>query len=137
MINEPPQQQTDGDRPHIERGGLWGLFLSAAGLILPPFGLILSALGIVQGHRARRAAKAKNGVAPGAILSMVLGWFGVALSALMLVGYLVFWDAYSAYQECSTRALTVSSQQDCDRQLREDIARRAGLPVESVPPVGG
>lgn len=63
VTNEPSAPQTDGQQPTVERGGLWGLFFSTAGLLLPPFGLLLSAFGIIQGRKARRAAKASNGQA--------------------------------------------------------------------------
>ncbi|MUL39660.1 DUF4190 domain-containing protein [Streptomonospora sp. PA3] len=137
MTDEPPQPRSDGQQPTVERGGLWGLFLSAAGLVLPPYGIVLSALGIFQGRRARRSARANNAVAPGAMLSMVLGWAGVALSGLMIAGYAIFWDQYQEYAACSARALTHSSQEQCDEQLRESIAERAGIPAENLPPMTG
>ncbi|MFC3996999.1 DUF4190 domain-containing protein [Nocardiopsis sediminis] len=135
MTIEPPEPRTDGQQPTVERGGLWGLFFAAAGLLLPPFGVVLSVLGIFQGHRARKAAKQAKGVAPGALLSQVLGWIGVAVSILALIGYAVFWQEYTEYRACTARAHTESSQQACDLALREGIAERAGVPVESVPQI--
>ncbi|MFD0776727.1 DUF4190 domain-containing protein [Streptomonospora algeriensis] len=137
MTDQQPQPPNDGQQSTVERGGLWGLFLSAAGLVLPPYGIVLSALGIFQGRRARRSARQKNSVAPGAMTSMVLGWVGVTLSGLMLAGYAVFWDQYQEYSACSARALTHSSQEQCDENFRESIAQRAGIPVESLPPMTG
>ncbi|GAB3461797.1 hypothetical protein GCM10027570_47900 [Streptomonospora sediminis] len=137
MTDDQPQPRSDGQQPTVERGGLWGLFLSAAGLVLPPYGIVLSALGIFQGRRARRSARANNGVAPGATMSMALGWAGVALSGLMIVGYAVFWNEYQVYGQCSAQALTHASQQECDDSLREAVAERAGVPAESLPPISG
>lgn len=134
MTNQPTEPRTNGQ--HVERGGLWGLFLSAAGLLLPPFGVLLSVFGIFQGRRARRAAREQNGQAPGAVLSMVLGWIGVVMSAFAIIGYAVFWDEYSTLQQCSARAHTVSSQKACDDTFREAVAKRAGIPEESVPMIG-
>ncbi|KIH97059.1 hypothetical protein LP52_21730 [Streptomonospora alba] len=136
MTDQQPQPPSDGQQRTVERGGLWGLFLSAAGLVLPPYGILLSALGIFQGRRARRSAREKNAVAPGAMTSMVLGWVGVALSGLMIAGYAVFWDQYQEYSACTARALTHSSQEQCDERFRESISERVGVPVESLPPMG-
>ncbi|NYE49756.1 hypothetical protein HDA32_004876 [Spinactinospora alkalitolerans] len=133
MTNEPSAPQTDGQQPTVERGGLWGLFFSTAGLLLPPFGLLLSAFGIIQGRKARRAAKASNGQAPGALMSMIVGWMGVVLSLFMIIGYAVFWTEYSAYGECSARAHTEALQSECDDALQEALAERLGVPPESIP----
>ena len=134
MTEEPSQPRSDG-QPTVERGGLWGLFLSAVGLILPPYGIVLSALGIFQGLRARRSARTNSTTAPGAMLSMALGWVGVALSGLMIAGYAIFWNEYQDYWACSSRALTNTSQEKCDEGFRESVAERFGVPVSSVPPM--
>ncbi|WP_017538609.1 MULTISPECIES: hypothetical protein [Nocardiopsis] len=131
------QPQADGQPPAVEKGGLWGVFLSAAGLMLPPFGVLLSVLGIQQGRKARRAARENSTQAPGAVLSVVLGWFGVVFSVVAVAGYIYFWDEYSAYQECSTRALTVSAQEECDQAWRSAVADRTGVPEDQVPSLGG
>ncbi|MDA8370039.1 MAG: DUF4190 domain-containing protein [Nocardiopsaceae bacterium] len=133
MTNEPPDSHADGQQPTIERGGLWGLFFSAAGLLLPPFGVVFSALGVFQGGRARRAARQNNGQAPGALLSMVLGWAGIVVSIFAIVGYSVFWTEYNAYHQCSTRAHTEASQTQCDDAFRTAVSERTGIPKENVP----
>ncbi|GAA4913891.1 DUF4190 domain-containing protein [Streptomonospora salina] len=135
MTDQQPQPSNDGQQRTVERGGLWGLFLSAAGLVLPPYGIVLSALGIFQGRRARRSARDKNSTAPGAMTSMVLGWVGVTLSGLMIAGYAVFWDQYQEYSACSAQALTHTSQQQCDDTLLEAISERVGFQVENLPPM--
>ncbi|MDT0304613.1 DUF4190 domain-containing protein [Streptomonospora wellingtoniae] len=137
MTDDQPEPRSDGQQPTVERGGLWGLFLSAAGLVLPPYGIVLSALGIFQGRRARRAARARNAAAPGALLSMVLGWVGVTLSGLMIIGYALVWDQYQAYSACSARALTHSSQEQCDQDFRRAVSEKTGVPMEQLPSVGG
>ncbi|MDA2814288.1 DUF4190 domain-containing protein [Nocardiopsis sp. RSe5-2] len=137
MTDQSPQPHADGQPPTVEKGGLWGVFLSAAGLMLPPFGVLLSLLGIHQGRKARRAARENSGHAPGAVLSMVLGWIGVLFSAAAIAGYIVFWDEYTAYQECSARALTVSTQEQCDAAWRSAVSERAGIPEDEVPSLGG
>ncbi|WP_046469789.1 hypothetical protein [Allosalinactinospora lopnorensis] len=135
MSKDPTEPRAEGQQSTVERGGLWGLFFSAAGLLLPPFGALLCVLGISQGRRARRAAKENNAQAPGAMMSMVLGWIGLGVSAVVITGYTVFWNEYSAYQECSAQAHTVTSQEQCDETFREAIAERSGLPKEGIPPL--
>ncbi|RNL82297.1 DUF4190 domain-containing protein [Halostreptopolyspora alba] len=133
MTKEPTEPRTEGQQPTVERGGLWGLLFSAAGLLLPPFGALLSVVGISQGWRARRAAREREVPAPGALMSMVLGWAGIGFSALLLAGYAVFWNEITAYQECSAQAHTVSSQESCVETVRETISERSGLPERYVP----
>ncbi|MFC7331193.1 DUF4190 domain-containing protein [Marinactinospora rubrisoli] len=137
MTNEPPTPDAEGREPTVERGGLWGLFFSTAGLLLPPFGLLLSVFGITQGHRARRAAKASNGLAPGALLSVIVGWIGVLFSVFAIAGYAMFWSEYTTWRDCSAAAHTVATQTNCDNGLRESLAERTGLPPESIPSPSG
>ncbi|MBB4933989.1 hypothetical protein F4561_004809 [Lipingzhangella halophila] len=133
MTKEPTEPRTEGQQPAVERGGLWGLLFAAAGLLLPPFGALLSIVGISQGRRARRAGRERDVPAPGAVMSMVLGWIGLGVSALMLAGYAVFWTEFSAYQECTTQAHTESSQTACDNTFREAVSERSGVPEDSIP----
>jgi hypothetical protein len=136
VTNEPPETNADGRQPHVERGGLWALFFSAAGLLLPPYGVVLSALAIFQGRKARRAARANRGQAPGALLSMVLGWVGVVLSVSSIAFYAMVWTEYTDYRDCSTRALTVATQDACDEAFGEALTAR-GLPPEVGPALTG
>lgn len=135
MTQESPEQHADGHKPSVEKGGLWGLFFSAAGLLLPPYGIVLSVFGIVKGVQARRAAKDEDVTAPGAVTSMVVGAAGVLVSSALVAFLLVFSEEYTAYQECSARAHTVSSQNQCDEAWRSAVAERWPLPEGWVPPV--
>lgn len=125
MSNEPsPPSNAEGQRPAMERGGLWGLFFSTAGLLLPPYGVLLSVFGIAQGRRARIAAKANNSQAPGALTSMIIGGVGVAFSLLVIAGQWMFWDEYSQFQDCSARAHTQVSQSECDKAFNDRLVER-------------
>ncbi|WP_067603637.1 hypothetical protein [Nocardiopsis listeri] len=114
MTDNSPETQADDRSPKVERGGLWGLFLGLAGLLFPPYSGVLSAMGVVQGLRARRAARTNASEAPGALSSMVLGVVGVVISASMLSVLFVYNDQVTEYRDCAARAHTVSSQKACD-----------------------
>ena len=114
MTENSPETHADGQPPKVERGGLWGLFLGLAGLLFPPYSGVLSAMGVVQGLRARRAARTHSSYAPGALASVVLGLAGVVLSAGMLSILFVYNDEVTEYRDCSARAHTVSTQKACD-----------------------
>ena len=114
MTDNSPETQADDRSPKVERGGLWGLFLGLAGLLFPPYSGILAAMGVVQGLRARRAARSNDSEAPGALASMVLGVVGVVISASMLSVLFVYNDQVTEYRDCAARAHTVSSQKACD-----------------------
>ncbi|QBI52416.1 DUF4190 domain-containing protein [Streptomonospora litoralis] len=131
MTDEPPQPRSDGQQPTVERGGLWGLFLSAAGLVLQPYGIVLSALAVFQGRRARRSARANSSSAPGAVLSMTLGWAGVAVSGITIAVYAAFWPAFEQHAQCSVQALTHSTQETCDDALRQTLTG-GGVPERAL-----
>lgn len=124
MNGEPSAPRTGGQQATVERGGLWGLMFSFAGLLLLPYSALLSVIGIVQGARARRNAKASGGQAPGSIASIVVGVVGILWALLVTVGLVVFSEELAAYSECSARAHTVSAQQQCDDAYFDAISTR-------------
>lgn len=123
MTDNNPEPQTDGS-PKSERGGLWGLFFGAAGLLLPPYGVVLSLFGLVQGFRARRAARIRRVSAPGALASMAVGFVGIVVSGALASVLLIFQEEVSDYRDCTSRAQTVSTQNACD----EAWESQTGLP---------
>ncbi len=124
MTDNSPEPRADGQPPRVERGGLWGLFLGLAGLLFPPYGVVLSVFGVVQGFRARRAARSHGSQAPGALMSVALGVVGIVVSSAMISVLFVYQDQASAYRDCSARSHTVSTQKDCDEAWESDT----GLP---------
>lgn len=86
--------------------------------------MLLSIFGIAQGRRARKAAKANNSQAPGALLSMILGAVGVLFSLLVILGQWMFWDEYSSFQQCTARAHTEISQTECDTAFEKQVVER-------------
>ncbi|MET9780226.1 hypothetical protein [Nocardiopsis alba] len=125
MTDHSPESRTDGQPPKVERGGFWGLFLGLAGFLFPPYSGVLSAFGLVQGLRARRAARAHGSEAPGALASMAVGMVGVVLSASMIAVLFVYNGPATEYRDCSARAQTVSSQKECDQAWKSET----GLPT--------
>ncbi|GAA1115773.1 DUF4190 domain-containing protein [Nocardiopsis metallicus] len=114
MTDNSPEPRADGQPPKVERGGLWGLFLGLAGLLFPPYGVVLSVFGVVQGFRARRAARTHRSQAPGALPSVALGMIGIVVSSIMITVLLVYQDEVAEFRDCSARAHTVSTQKECD-----------------------
>jgi len=75
-------------------------------------------LGAGANRRARRSGTARP---RGAVSGIVLGGFGLAVSALWLMALAVFWPQLSAYYNCMNGANTVVAQQACHSQLTHSI----------------
>jgi hypothetical protein len=75
-------------------------------------------LGAGANRRARRSGTARP---RGAVSGIVLGGFGLAISALWLMTLAVFWPQLSAYYNCMNGANTVAAQQACHNQLTNSI----------------
>ena len=71
-------------------------------------------LGAGANRRARRSGTARP---RGAVSGIVLGGFGLAISALWLIALAVFWPQLSAYSNCMNGANAVAAQQACHNQL--------------------
>lgn len=128
MSAPPPESSTGhGQQPAVERGGLWALLFASVGLVLPVYGILLSLIGVLQGRRARRTAIANEATAPGAVLSIVLGWLGIALWGAVIAGGAVLQEELQSWNSCQARANTIAVQHDCDAQLRTDLEAR-GVP---------
>jgi len=75
-------------------------------------------LGAGANRRARRSGTARP---RGSVSGIVLGGFGLAVSALWLMALAVFWPQLSAYYNCMNGANTVVAQQACHNQLTNSI----------------
>lgn len=128
MTDNSPEPSTDGQPPKSERGGLWGLFFGLAGLLLPPYGVVLSLFGVVQGARARRAGRRRSVPAPMAAASMFVGAVGVVLSLSMGSVLVIHQEQVADYRDCSARAHTVSTQKECDQAWENGT----GLPPRAI-----
>lgn len=124
MNSEPSTPQPGRPEITVERGGLWGLMFSFAGLLLLPYSAVLSVLGIVQGTRARKKAKSRGTQAPGSLASIIVGIVGILWALVISAALAVFSDELRAYSECTARAHTVSAQEKCDDAYFEAISER-------------
>ncbi|MFV2196600.1 DUF4190 domain-containing protein [Nocardiopsis sp. LOL_012] len=126
MTDKEPR--ADEQPPKFERGGLWGLFLGAAALLFLPYGVVLSVFGVVQGFRARRAARENSTYAPVAVASVVVGVAGILITAAAGAMFVVYDEEITAYRDCSVRAHTVSTQKACDEAWESGTGLPPALP---------
>jgi hypothetical protein len=75
-------------------------------------------LGAGAGRRARRSGTARP---RGAVGGIVLGAFGLAVSAMWLLVLAVFWPQLDTYYNCMAGANTVTAQQACHNQLSNSV----------------
>ena len=71
-------------------------------------------LGVTASRKARRSGTARP---RWAVSGVVLGWLGLAFSALWLLVLAVFWPQLNAYYNCMGGANTVTAQQACHKQF--------------------
>ena len=84
--------------------------------------LLFAVAAIWLGAGANRKARRSGTARPrGAVGGIVLGGFGLAISALWLIALAVFWPQLSAYYNCMNGANTVAAQQACHNQLTNSI----------------
>ena len=75
-------------------------------------------LGVTASRKARRSGTARP---RGAVGGVVLGWLGLAFSALWLLVLAVFWPQLNAYYNCMGSANTVTAQQACHDQFTNSV----------------
>jgi hypothetical protein len=92
-----------------------GIYVAVLTLL---FAAVAVWLGVAATRRARRAGTARP---RGAVVGIVLGGFGLALSALWLLVLAVFWPQLSAYYNCMSGANTVTAQQACHDQFTKSV----------------
>ena len=98
-----------------------GVFVAVLTLL---FAVIAIWLGIMVNRQARRGGTARP---RGATSGIVLGWFGLTLSALWLLVLAVFWPQLNTYCNCMNSANTVAAQQVCRTQLSNSIGNELSI----------
>ena len=92
-----------------------GIFVAILTLL---FAVAAIWLGATSTRKARRSGTARPRWAVGGI---VLGGFGLALSALWLLVLAVFWPQLNAYYNCLDGANTVAAQQVCHNEFNNSV----------------
>ena len=98
-----------------------GVFVAALTLV---FAAVAIWLGVTASRKARRSGTARP---RGAVSGVVLGVFGLAISALWLMVLAVFWPQLSAYYNCMGGANTVTAQQACHNQFTDSVGSEISI----------
>jgi hypothetical protein len=84
--------------------------------------LAIAAAGVWLGVSAASRARRDGTYLPrGAVTGIVLGGFGLALSAIMLIGFSLLSGQLSTYSNCMKGANTVTAQQSCQNQFSQSV----------------
>jgi peptidoglycan/LPS O-acetylase OafA/YrhL len=138
----PPARQLPPPDPALRQRGIAALSLAALSLIGLALGLgnlhrgiyvavltlIFALIAIWLGATAVRQARRGGTARPrGAVSGIVLGCFGLAVSAIWLLALAVFWPQLNAYFNCLASANTVTAQQVCHSQFTNSVSGEIGL----------
>jgi hypothetical protein len=138
----PPTRQLPPPDPALRQRGIAALSLAALSLIGLALGLgnlhrgiyvavltlIFALIAIWLGATAVRQARRGGTARPrGAVSGIVLGCFGLAISAIWLLALAVFWPQLNAYFNCLASANTVTAQQVCHSQFTNSVSGEIGL----------
>ena len=98
-----------------------GVFVAALTLV---FAAVAIWLGVTSSRKARRSGTARP---RGAVGGIVLGAFGLAISALWLMVLAVFWPQLNAYYNCMGGANTVTAEQACHDQFTNSVGSEISI----------
>jgi hypothetical protein len=98
-----------------------GIFVAALTLV---FAAVAIWLGVTASRQARRGGTARP---RGAVSGVVLGVFGLAISALWLMVLAVFWPQLNTYYTCLGGANTVTAQQACHDQFTNSVGSEMSI----------
>jgi hypothetical protein len=146
-----PSRQLPRPDPAQRQRALAGLVLAVLSLLGLAFGLgnlrrgiyvavltlVFAAVAIVLGITTTRTARRRGTARPrGAVSGIVLGGFGIALSALWLLVLAVFWPQLNAYYNCMSGANTVAAQQACHNQFNKSVGGEISVLQNGRLPLG-
>jgi hypothetical protein len=98
-----------------------GVYVVAVALLIAAAAVWLA---ISAGARARRAGSSRP---RGIVLATVLGVAGLVFSAIVLVGFAMFWPQLTQYSSCLSAANTYAGQQSCQQQLNNSVGNEIGV----------
>jgi hypothetical protein len=134
---EPPRPPAldEGAIAKVTKSGRTALWLGAAALLLSLFvaylGVVAGIAAVIMGLRAQAAGRRIPMRVPGAVPGVVMGIVGSVLSLLMLVALLYMWGDWQSYNDCKSKANTISDQTACKDALARAFERKFGLPKGS------
>jgi hypothetical protein len=103
-------------------GLAFGLGNVRRGILVAVLTLVFAAVAIWLGAGTHRQARRHGTARPrGAVSGVVLGGFGLALSALWLLVLAVFWPQLNQYYDCMGGANTLTAQQACRTQFTNSV----------------
>jgi hypothetical protein len=103
-------------------GLAFGLGNLRRGVYVAVLTLLFAAAAIWLGIATTRMARRRGTARPrGSVSGIVLGGFGLALSALWLLVLAVFWPQLSTYDTCMGGANTVAAKQACHDQFTKSV----------------
>jgi predicted PurR-regulated permease PerM len=92
-----------------------GVYVVAVALVIATIALWLALSAM---SRARRGG---SGRPRGVVLALVLGGIGFVFSAVVLIGFAMFWPQLTQYANCLNGANTASTQQACQQQFDNSV----------------
>ena len=109
-------------------GLMLGLGNLRRGIVVAALTLVFAAVAIWLGVTSSRQARRSGTARPrGAVSGVVLGGFGLAISALWLMVLAVFWPQLTAYYTCMGGANTVTAQQACHDQFTNSVGSEMSI----------
>jgi len=98
-----------------------GVYVVAVALVIAAIALWLALSAM---SRARRGG---SGRPRGVVLALVLGGIGFVFSAVVLIGFAMFWPQLTQYANCLNGANTVAAQQACQQQLNHSVNSKISI----------
>jgi len=126
-FERPP---TDDERKQLRRRGLSLTLLVGLALVssvfLPPVGLLLGVLAVVQVARFATGAR-RLGLSPAVRrLQFGGGITAIVIGLVLSIGMVVLWTELTTYQSCQSGAQTRVALERCQDQLMDDLQERFG-----------
>ncbi|MFF0307354.1 hypothetical protein ACFYSC_07995 [Streptosporangium sp. NPDC004379] len=107
------------------RRALW-LAVAAAVLtvLLPPAGIVMSAIALVVSVRAIRTLRSATRPTGSGVVAVVVSALALVLAMALAATQFYFRDELAAYTDCRTGAGTVAAQDECQQRLERAMEKK-------------